>query len=389
MERLALIGVSQRRGGSAALQAWNEWLQVRLEPPPGLLQEWVPLLTCNRSELVLALREGVELEQLRQHLIPSHLPRGYAFAGEAALEHLARVAASLDSVNPGEDQIMQQVRAAFEAASAAGTVGPTTSFAFQNALRIAKRVRREVLLAPAQTSLFSLARPALEAMLPRPARVAVVGAGEMGSLAARSLAAVEGLDLWVVNRSLDRARALAERLGAKALGLEEFLANPPALDAVVAATPVAGLLGPAFFQKQPRLVAVVDLGMPKNVVPEAVRGAVLFDLERLQRLGEERRARLQADLARAERIVLEEVEQVVMEWAERSMAPAIARMREVYRRTLDELVGELVGPEMVERLAHRFAHFPVKGLRGLARWHGAEVAQTFLKEAGLWEAGRG
>ncbi|MCX7739673.1 MAG: glutamyl-tRNA reductase, partial [Meiothermus sp.] len=324
MERLALIGVSQRRGGSAALQAWNAWLQTRLEPPPGLVREWVTLLTCNRSELVLALGEGVELEQLRRQMVPPHLPRGYAFSGEAALEHLARVAASLDSVNPGEDQIMQQVRAAFEAALAAGTVGPTTSFAFQNALRIAKRVRREVPLAPAQTSLFSLARPALEAMLPRPARVAVVGAGKMGSLAARSLASVEGLELWVVNRSLAKAIALAEKLGARALGLDEFLASPPALDAVVTATPVAGLLGPAFFRKQRRLVAVVDLGMPKNVVAEAVRGAVLFDLEHLQRLGEERRARLRADLARAEQIVLEEVEQAVVEWTERSMAPAIA-----------------------------------------------------------------
>ncbi|MCS7058050.1 MAG: glutamyl-tRNA reductase [Meiothermus sp.] len=389
MERLALIGVSQRRGGSAALQAWNAWLQTRLEPPPGLVREWVTLLTCNRSELVLALGEGVELEQLRRQMVPPHLPRGYAFSGEAALEHLARVAASLDSVNPGEDQIMQQVRAAFEAALAAGTVGPTTSFAFQNALRIAKRVRREVPLAPAQTSLFSLARPALEAMLPRPARVAVVGAGKMGSLAARSLASVEGLELWVVNRSLAKAIALAEKLGARALGLDEFLASPPALDAVVTATPVAGLLGPAFFRKQRRLVAVVDLGMPKNVVAEAVGGAVLFDLEYLQRLGEERRARLRADLARAEQIVLEEVEQAVVEWTERSMAPAIAQMREAYRRTLEELVGDLVTPETIERLARRFVHFPLKGLRGLARRHGAEVARTFLVEAGLWEAGRG
>ncbi|RDI94626.1 glutamyl-tRNA reductase [Meiothermus sp. QL-1] len=387
MERLALIGVSQRRGGSAALAAWNAWLQAPLEFPPGWVREHVRLLTCNRSELVLALEEGVGLEALRQRLIPPHLPRGYAFAGEAALEHLARVAASLDSVNPGEDQIMQQVRQAFEAARRAGTVGPVTSFAFQHALRIAKRVRREVALAPAQTSLFSLARPALEAILPRPARVAVVGVGKMGTLAARSLAALPGVELWLVNRTPERAQALAEELGGRCMALEVFLASPPSLDAVVAATPVAGLLGWAFFRRQPGLKAVVDLGMPKNVVAEAVGEAVLFDLEHLQRLGEERRARLKADLARAEGIVLEEVEQVVAEWAERAIAPAIARMRAAYRRTLEELVGELVEPELLDRLAHRFAHFPVKGLRGLARRHGTEAAQTFLEAAGLVEVG--
>ncbi|MFN3391978.1 MAG: glutamyl-tRNA reductase, partial [Meiothermus ruber] len=83
------------------------------------------------------------------------------------------------------------------------------------------------------------------------------------------------------------------------------------------------------------------------------------------------------------------VEQVVAEWAERAIAPAITQMREAYRRTLTELVGERVEPELIERLAHRFAHFPVKGLRGLARRHGPEAAEYFLQEAGLLEVGRG
>ncbi len=387
MERLALIGVSQRRGGSAALAAWSDWLQSS-QFPPDWVREHVRLLTCNRSELVLALEEGVGLEALRQHFIPPHLPRGYAFAGEAALEHLTRVAASLDSVNPGEDQIMQQVRSAFEAARRAGSVGPVTSFAFQHALRIAKRVRREVALAPAHTSLFSLAKPALEALLPRPARVAVVGTGAMGTLAAQGLAGLPAIDLWLVNRTPEKARALAQELGAHCISLAEFLASPPPLDALVAATSVAGLLGWDFFQKQPTLRAVVDLGMPKNVVSEAVGRAVLFDLEHLERLGEERRARLRAELARAELIVAAALEEVVAEWAERAIAPAITRMREAYRRTLAELVGELVEPELIERLAHRFAHYPVKGLRGLARQHGPEAAQAFLQAAGLLEAKR-
>lgn len=387
MERLTLIGVSQRRGGSAALRAWNAWLQSHPQLPPEV-EERVTLLTCNRSELILALAEGTSLEPLRARLIPPHLPRGYAFAGEAALEHLARVAASLDSVNPGEGQIMQQVRQAFEAAREAGTVGPITAFAFQQALRIGKRVRREVALAPARTSLFSLARPVLEDLLPGSARVAVVGVGKMGTLAARSLATLEGVELWLVNRSLGKAQALAEALGARAMGLEVFLERPPSLDALVAATPVAGLFSFSFFRQQPRLRAVVDLGLPPNVVPEAVGKARLLDLDYLERLGNERRARLQADLARAEAIVLQEVEGVVAEWAERSIGPAIARMRELYRLTLRELVGERVEPELLERLAHRFAHLPAKGLRGLLRQHGVEAALAFLQEAGLLEVER-
>lgn len=389
MQRLALIGVSQRRGGAEALTQWSHWWQ---SPAPGILElaeEWVLVLTCNRCEAVLALKEGVSLEFVRQALIPPELPRGYAYLGEAALEHLARVAASLDSVNPGEDQIMRQVRQAFETAQQAGTVGPLTRFAFQSALKIAKRVRREVALAPAQTSLFSLARPALEALLPRPAKVAVVGTGEMGSLAARSLASLPGIELWLVNRTPEKARLLAEALGARFMSLRDFQAHPPLLDALVTATPAAGLLDASFFQGQPRLKAAVDLGMPRNIVPEAARGVVLFDLNLLERLGEERRTRLQADLARAEMIVAEELEQAVADWLERTIAPAITQMREAYRRTLVEWVGAQVAPELIEQLAHRFAHFPVKGLRGLARKHGPEAAEHFLQEAGLWEVGHG
>jgi len=389
MERLALLGVSQRRGGLEALTLWSTWWQNHAPAVSTLAEEWVPILTCNRCEIVLALKEGLSLEQVRQTLIPPQLPRGYAYLGEAALEHLARVAASLDSVNPGEDQIMRQVRQAFEAAQSAGSVGPLTRFAFQNALKVAKRVRREVALAPANTSLFSLARPALEALLPRPARVAVVGTGEMGSLAARSLAALPGIELWLVNRTPEKAQALAGSLGARFMPLHDFLVHPPQLDALVAATPVEGLLGTGFFQKQPRLKAVVDLGMPRNIVPESVEGLMLFDLNDLERLGQKRRVRLQADLAQAERIVAQELEKVAAEWAERTLAPAITRMRQVYHRTLTELVGERVEPELIERLAHRFAHFPIKGLRGLARRHGPEAAEAFLQEAGLWEVVHG
>ncbi|GIW24139.1 glutamyl-tRNA reductase [Meiothermus sp.] len=385
MWALALLGVSQQRGGTEALQAWSTWLQQQPGWPRELLCEVVPITTCNRAELVLALAEGASLEEVRRTLIPPSLPRGYAFAGEGALEHLCRVAASLDSLNPGEDQIMQQVRQAFEAARQAGTVGPLTSFAFQQALRIAKRVRREIPLAPAHTSLFSLARPEFEARLPRPARVAVVGAGEMGRLAARSLAASPDLELWLVNRTEAKARELALTLGARYMTLEAFLENPPDLSGLVTATRVPNLIGAQFLRRQPNLRAIVDLGLPPNVDPAAVAGhpVALIDLNWMQRLGQARRQRLQADLARAEQIVLEELDQALADWSERAMGAAIVQMRETYRQTLQETVGELLEPELVQRLAHRFAHFPVKGLRGLARKHGVEAAQAFLLEAGL------
>lgn len=386
MERLALIGVSGRRGGSETLAAWTQMLSAILERPlPAGVLELVSLQTCNRCELVLALDDATNFERIRQHF-SEHDTRGYAFLGDAALEHLCRVAASLDSLNPGEDQIMNQVRVAFETARKAGRVGSTTSFAFNTALRIAKRVRREVALAPANTSLFSLARPTLE-RLPKNSKVAILGAGEMGALVARSLAD-SGFELIVVNRNLERGENLAASVKARAMTLTDFLSGGLQANAIVCATGAENIINAAFLETQKNLEILVDLGLPHNVNPLDARAAKirLIDLTQLHKLGDARREKLQVLLAQAEMIVAQELELALGEFAERSLGAAITQLRDVYIDTIERTVGDLLAPEDVTRLAHRFAHIPVKGLRGLARAHGLEMAYSFLDHVGLTRA---
>ncbi len=384
MERLALIGVSGRRGGAGVLSAWTQMLPAILERPllPAGVLELVSIQTCNRCELVLAIDDTANLERIRQYFAGSDA-RGYAFLGDAALEHLCRVAASLDSLNPGEDQIMNQVRFAFETARKAGRVGSTTSFAFNTALRIAKRVRREVALAPANTSLFSLARPTLEE-LPKNAKVVILGAGEMAALVARSLADSE-FELIVVNRNLERAENLAASINARGMGLQHFLQGKLQVNAIICATPAENIIDAKFLETQKNLEILVDLGLPHNVNPTDARASKvqLIDLAQLQKLGNKRREKLQVLLAKAEMIIAQELEQALGEFAERSLGAAISQLRDVYRETIERTVGDLLAPEDIVRLAHRFAHIPVKGLRGLARAHGLEMAYSFLDHAGL------
>jgi glutamyl-tRNA reductase len=383
MERLALIGISGRRGGVKALAAWTEMLSGILEQPlPAGVLELVSLQTCNRCELVLALSDTANFDRIRQQFAGIE-SRGYAFLGDAALEHLCRVAASLDSLNPGEDQIMNQVRVAFETARLAGRVGSTTSFAFNTALRIAKRVRREVQLAPANTSLFNLAKPDLE-KLPKNARVVILGAGEMAALVARSFADSE-FDLIVVNRNLERAENLAVSVNARVMALQDFLSGVLQVNAIICATRAENIINATFLETQKNLEILVDLGLPNNVNAFDARASKvqLIDLTQLQKLGDVRREKLQTLLANAELIVAEELELAFGEFAERSLGAAISQLRDVYRETIERTVGDLLAPEDITRLAHRFAHIPVKGLRGLARTHGLEIAYSFLDEAGL------
>jgi glutamyl-tRNA reductase len=381
VERLALIGVSHRRGGASALEHWQKHFDTAALSALGF-SETVPIVTCNRWDLVVSLSDGLSLAEARQRLTPAGIQlRPYAYEGDGALEQLTRIAASLDSLNPGEDQIMAQVREAFAAAQGAGTTGPLTSFAFNTALRIAKRVRRELDLAPLHTSLFSLARPELETALPTGGWVAIVGAGEMGSLAAQTLADLPGFKLLIVNRTLERAQNLAAELKAEAMSLTEFLRQPPQLDALVCATPVPHWLTQALAERLPQLKLIIDLGIPRNVAPEVQASLRVLDVDTLQQLGQERRQDLREKLSAAERLIQVELELALAEWTEKQLGPSIKKLRDWYLET----IGDTLNHEDAVRLAHKFAHVPIKGLRAVAREYGLEAARLFLAEAGLDE----
>ena len=390
MNRLALIGVSHRRGGAAALEAWQTTFSQEVLAGLGFI-EYVAIVTCNRWDLVVVLPDEMTLNEARRILTPpGQSVRPYAYIEDGALEQITRIATSLDSLNPGEDQIMAQVRGAFTAAQRAGTTGPRTSFAFHTALRIAKKVRREVALAPLNTSLFSLARPELEQHLPEKATVAIIGAGEMGTLAAKTMASREHTALIIVNRSAERARQLAAHLSSQSqrarvssLNLADFLAHPPDVDALICATPAKDLVNETLLNQLPNLKIAVDLGIPRNVQRSAAKAHNLFvlNVDTLQSVGQGRRGELAEKFAEAERIVQRELDTALTNWAERQLGPSIKRLRDMYLET----IGDSLPKEDAQRLAHKFAHVPIKGLRAVAREHGLEAAKTFLEETGLYK----
>jgi len=410
MERLALIGVSHRRGGAAALERFAlGYAATPVEERLAALgvRSWFVLDTCNRLDVLVVRPPQLPLDRLRAALTVDGAPRRpYLYAGEAALEQLARVAASLDALNPGEDQVMRQVRDAAQAARDRGRVDAVLSFAVDAALRIAKAVRREVALAPRDASLFSLARIDVEAALrgDRPGevgRAVVVGAGEMGRLAARSIAAVPGVRLTVVNRDLARARAVASEHGAAARALSDIGAGTGGavaggavtggavaggedwLDAevLVAATRGGRLVDAAWLARMPSLRLAVDLGIPRTIDPAAARarGVQLLDVDTLQAAGEARRRALEARLAQAETVLHQGVDAEMQAWAERSLAPSIRALQGWLEATLEDALP----PAEARRLARRLAFVPVKGLRAVAREHGVAAARTFLAETGL------
>ena len=168
--------------------------------------EAVCLSTCNRTELYLV---GVEEEAALDALgADSELAEVlYRLGDEGAALHLFRVAAGLDSMVPGEGEILGQVRAAFEE----GATGPVLDRLFRQALHAGKKVRAETAIAESPASVSSAAAALAQQVFGRldECRVLLVGAGHVAELAARSLAARGASIAFVANRSPQRAAELA------------------------------------------------------------------------------------------------------------------------------------------------------------------------------------
>ncbi len=283
----------------------------------------VRLATCHRLELYL---EGPATPQAE--------PRFRAWLGaeatgrewhkELAGRHLLRVAAGLESAVLGEDQILTQVRQAYRAACEERTAGRLLHRLFHAAFRTGKRVRSETELAVGTRSLAGAAVAALNRALRglRGKSFLVLGTGEMGAIAARQLSERGAAQVLLCNRTARRAEELASRLDVETRPWEWRQASLSQVDGAVCATgaqaPVvqARWLSEAAASRS-RPLAVVDLGVPRNVEPVPVPpgGLVNIDIESLSRRMEEDRRRQTKAVAAAEAIVEDELQDWVA-WAE-------------------------------------------------------------------------
>ena len=232
---LALVGLSHH----VAPVELRERVTLDLPRAAALARELgdaVCLSTCNRTELYLVGDDEAAavaaLEQLAGESLDGTL---YRLHEEAAALHLFRVAAGLDSLVPGEGEILGQVRAAYEAASP----GPLLDRVFRQALaRRQARAHRDGDRREPRVGLVGGrgARARRSSASSAGRRVLLIGAGRIGELAAANLASRGAEIAFVANRSPDAARALAARFGGEALALDEIGARLGEVDVVVSST---------------------------------------------------------------------------------------------------------------------------------------------------------
>ena len=350
----------------------------------GLLAEGVIVSTCNRSEIygVAANRHGNPTDAVNdfiagfQQLPGSEIAASrYGCSGGEAARHLFRVAAGLESLVVGEHQILAQVKEAFRLASSAGATHSILHRLFQRAFAAGKRVRSETGLGTRPTSIpgvaMELAQKIYEDIDAR--SFLILGAGETASIFHDLLIDRGVRKVEILNRSIERAEALASR-GGIARTLDALRERLPSADIVVSATsspePIVfqADVRQALSARRGKPMLFLDLGIPRNIDPSAadVDNAYLYSVDDLQTIAARNRAERTKDVPRAEEILEEEVGEFLAWYGSLAVVPTLTGLREKFdrirRSEFDEPLSKLSIADAEREKISRIAESMVKSL---------------------------
>ncbi|MGB5703147.1 MAG: glutamyl-tRNA reductase [Polyangiales bacterium] len=348
-------------------------------------EEALLISTCNRVELYTTSANPLEATQEAKGMLAKRLGEAagegilYQERGVDVVRHVFRVASSLDSLVVGEPQILGQVKEAFDAANEAGTMGTLLGRCFTQAFATAKRVRNETGIAEGTVSVSSIACELAKKIFGNleGRRTLLLGAGEMGESAARSLRQT-GTNLHVINRSEERAQALAKACDGRAVPYERLSIELADADVVIASTASPKfILTPELMKgvvrtRRHRPLFIIDIAVPRDVDPRVgnMDNVFVYDVDDLQQVAEENLAVRAREASLAERIIEDEVESFLSWRRSLELAPTIVALRKRFgqvaedelRRALprlqslsgqDRAVLEAMSRSLVNKLLHQ------------------------------------
>jgi len=311
---------------------------------PGCISEMVILSTCNRVE-VYAASSQVDFSALEDLLAEIHHlpveafhPFTYRLADGEAVEHLSRVAAGLDSLVIGEPQILGQVAGALERAREVNTAGKLLSRLFYTAIHAGKRARTETAISQNAASIPSLAVRLAERSLRDIAasQVVVLGAGDMAELAVEAFRKRGIKRILVVNRTMERARLLAERWDGEADTFESLIDALQRADVLISSTSAphtlihTQLVQQAMTSRPDRPLVIIDIAVPRDVDAEVglLPGVQLYDMDTLQAGLEQSLEQRLLEVPQVETILAEEQASFMDYLRSLDLLPLIADMRQ-------------------------------------------------------------
>jgi glutamyl-tRNA reductase len=307
--------------------------------------EAVILSTCNRVEIALTAPDHEEPARVIERFLQAWKGSANAFEGHLyrleardAIQHLFRVASSLDSMVVGEPQVLGQLKSAYAAARNEGTVGGLLEQVLERAFGVAKRVRTETGIGHMAVSVsyaaVELARKIFGSLDGH--SVMIIGSGKMGELAAKHLHRSGAKRIFVTNRTWERAEEMAATFKGRAIEYTRFLSVLHEVDIVIASSGAPHyILGREDMQRviaarKNKPMFLIDIAVPRNIDPAVndVEGVFLYDVDDLEGVVNANIKERAKQAEQAEVIVLDEVEHMMSRLKLDEVTPTIISLQE-------------------------------------------------------------
>jgi glutamyl-tRNA reductase len=376
------------------------------------IEEAVLFSTCNRVEVLVLTRSPESARHRLGAFFSRDLTRDghsvefdfdevtYEYRDSEAVSHVLRVASSLDSMVVGEPQILGQTKEAYRIAVECGSCGPILGRLFQHAFSTAKRVKTETRIAERPVSVARVAVDLAKQIFERfeEKRALLIGAGEMGETALKTLRKHGLQSICIANRSPERAAALAAQFGATAHGLDEL--ETLIADADVVITSIGGddpiltldLAKRAMRNRRNRPLFVIDIGVPRNADPaiDEIDNLYRYDLDDLGAVASKNAEQRAHEAERGMAIVIEEQQRFDGWFAALRAVPTIRHLRDraeqIRSRELEKTLGRLELAEdqqaavaaLTKSIVNKILHAPVSRLKREAE---REEGMAYLETA--------
>jgi len=357
------------------------------------IQEALILSTCNRTEICVVSSATTNIENIlknflrhsRESFYPENLELFYFYEGDAAIRHIFRVSAGLDSMVLGEPQILGQVKDAFRMATEAGATRSILNRLMNFAIIVGKRVRSETGLGAGAVSVAYAAVELAEKIFKNlyNHNVLLIGAGETGKLTAQHLKEKGIQNIYITNRTHQKAVELAGQLEGKAIPFDRFLEILPEIDVVIGAATApapaflidASSLRQVLSRRKNRPLFLIDIAVPRDFDPEINRldNVFLHDIDHLQQIIDRNLEKRRQEIPAAEKIVEQELQNFIRWKNTLHITPTIVALREkleeIRHLELDKYRHK-VSPEEFEKLEmvtrgmiNKILHLPMVQLR--------------------------
>jgi glutamyl-tRNA reductase len=329
------------------------------------INELVYVSTCNRVEFVFTLDHYVcpgfasrFISALFPHLsatiVGEIAQKCERFNESEALEHLLKVASSLDSMVIGEREIITQMRLSYEEAEKNNWCGDQLRLAWKQILKTSKEIYTHTDLAKKPVSVASLAWQRFQdAGLPKEARILLIGAGQIIRNMHKFLFENDYKNVVVVNRSQERGEALASQFGSDFLLLDELPFYTEGLDALISCTASDSVvIGPELFRSMTNNLAhsitVIDLALPADIHSEIAElpHVRYTDMNRIQEIAKNNIAFRAEAIAACEEIIERGMKEFEKMQHERHVELAMQEIPQVIKNIRETAIGSVFAKDL-------------------------------------------